>query len=181
MAECLEDLAIMAAAEYDAVVDVPIEGVKLGLRWSSATSEYNEGSGAITTMDFLPDSVADIEAKDLQLVTAIEILHGYFLNGQSPASLSVVLKGTDFQRRVWQAIQQIPAGAVARYGEIAKHLGSAPRAMGGACRRNPVPIIIPCHRVVASNGMGGFAGAVMGKHIAIKQWLLEHERKVISH
>lgn len=186
MAECLEDLAAIAAAsEYDAVVDVPIEGVKLGLRWrpaiAEAESQAGQDCGAITVMDFLPDSVADVVAKDPQLVAAIETLHAYFLNGQSPASLPIVLTGTDFQTRVWRAIQQIPTGAVATYAEIAKHLGSAPRAVGGACRRNPVPIIVPCHRVVASNGVGGFAGAVMGKHIGIKQWLLEHECKVSSH
>jgi len=172
MAECLEDLAVMAAAaDYDAVVDIPMEGVKLGVRWRV---------GAIYSMDFLPDSARDLKPEDAQLAIAVAALQDYFVAGQSPASLPIHLKGTEFQLRVWQAIQQIPAGAVATYAEIAKHLGSAPRAVGGACRRNPVPIIVPCHRVVASNGIGGFAGAVMGKHIGIKQWLLDHERKVVS-
>lgn len=172
MAECLEDLAVMAAAaDYDAVVDIPMNGVKLGVRWRA---------DAIAAMDFMPDSVADITPDNVQLAAVVDALQDYFASGKSPAALPICLAGTDYQRRVWRAIQQIPAGAVATYAELAKHLGSAPRAVGGACRRNPVPIIVPCHRVVASNGIGGFAGAVMGKHIGIKQWLLDHERKTLS-
>jgi len=172
MAEYLEDLAVMAAAsDYDAVFDIPIDGIKLGVRWRS---------GSIYGIDFLPNLAADIKTKDQQLAAAINILKDYFLLGQSPSALPIRLQGTDHQLRVWQAIQQIPPGAVATYAEIAKHIGSAPRAVGGACRRNPVPIIVPCHRVVASNGIGGFAGAGVGKHIAVKQWLLNHEHKIVS-
>ena len=62
------------------------------------------------------------------------------------------------------------------YGELAKLLNSSARAVGGACRANPISLVIPCHRVVASNGLGGYGGATAGKRLAIKQWLLEHER-----
>ena len=167
MAECLEIVEMMSAsAKYDAVIDIPVPGVKLGIQWQS---------GRVCGMDFLPDGLEDKDTDDVRLLATIDTLKDYFSKGSSPLSLPITLNGTDFQRRVWHAIMGIPSGAVATYAELARHLDSAPRAIGGACRRNPVPIIVPCHRVVASNGIGGFAGAVTGKHIDIKQWLLDHE------
>lgn len=168
MAECLESIAFLSDSErYSAIITIPVPENKLGIAWRD---------GVVTGMDFLSGAVAEKTTRDTQLLAVIEQLLGYFHNGTSPASIPIRLQGTDHQRRVWQAIQGIPAGAVATYAELARHLDSHPRAIGGACRRNPVPIIVPCHRVVASNGIGGFAGAVAGKHIGIKQWLLEHEK-----
>jgi methylated-DNA-[protein]-cysteine S-methyltransferase len=83
--------------------------------------------------------------------------------------------GTAFQRRVWQAIAAIPAGCTRTYSEIAAELGSSPRAVGGACRANPYPLLVPCHRVVAVNGLGGFAGDTKGRLLAFKRRLLTHE------
>ena len=83
--------------------------------------------------------------------------------------------GTEFQRKVWSALQRIPAGQVKTYGEIAAELNTSPRAVGNACRRNPIPVIIPCHRVVSAKGLGGFAGQTEGQKISIKQQLLAHE------
>jgi methylated-DNA-[protein]-cysteine S-methyltransferase len=83
--------------------------------------------------------------------------------------------GSPFQRRVWQAISAIPSGRTRTYGEIAAELGSAPRAVGGACRANPYPLLVPCHRVIGAAGLGGFAGDASGRLIAIKRWLLAHE------
>jgi methylated-DNA-[protein]-cysteine S-methyltransferase len=87
------------------------------------------------------------------------------------------LEGTDFQQRVWRALQAIPFGRTRTYGEIARELGSAPRAVGGACRANPCVILVPCHRVVAADGPGGFAGRTRGPWFAIKEQLLGHERR----
>ena len=84
--------------------------------------------------------------------------------------------GTPFRQRVWQAIHAIPSGRTLTYGELARKLNSAPRAVGGACGDNRIPLVIPCHRVVASGGIGGFMHASGGDPIAIKQWLLRHER-----
>lgn len=84
-------------------------------------------------------------------------------------------QGSAFQRRVWQAIAAIPYGQVASYGDIARLLGSAPRAVGQACGRNPLPIIIPCHRVVSSQGLGGFSLGQQPGALAVKRWLLQHE------
>lgn len=83
--------------------------------------------------------------------------------------------GTVFQQKVWKALQQIPAGEVVTYGELAKQLKTSARAVGNACRRNPIPVVIPCHRVVSSSGIGGFAGSTKGRLLDIKKWLLNHE------
>ena len=72
-------------------------------------------------------------------------------------------------------MQAIPAGEVRRYGQLADALGSSARAVGGACRANPVPLVVPCHRVVAAHGLGGFGGATGGKRLSVKQRLLEGE------
>lgn len=80
------------------------------------------------------------------------------------------LSGTPFQKRVWKAIQKIPYGKTLTYKELAKKVGSpnAYRAVGSACGKNPLPIIIPCHRVVASNGIGGFTGGLKLKKKLLK-------------
>jgi methylated-DNA-[protein]-cysteine S-methyltransferase len=89
--------------------------------------------------------------------------------------LPIEPQGTEFQRKVWKALQRIPVGEVRTYGEIAAELQSSPRAVGNACRRNPIPVIIPCHRVVSAKGLGGFVGQTEGQKISIKQQLLAHE------
>ena len=65
------------------------------------------------------------------------------------------------------------------YRDLAEQLGSVPRAVGQACRANPCPIVVPCHRVVAVKGLGGFAGDRAGRKLAIKRWLLRHEGVVV--
>ena len=80
---------------------------------------------------------------------------------------------TSFQIAVWRALEHIPYGGVITYGELARRLGSGPRAVGGALKANPLPIILPCHRVVAKNGLGGFAGR---DHLAFKVFLLDLEK-----
>lgn len=82
--------------------------------------------------------------------------------------------GTPFQQKVWHAIFQIPLGQTQTYSEIAKIVGSGPRAVANACGANQLPILVPCHRVVAKNGLGGFMQGADGG-LAIKKWLLKHE------
>lgn len=86
------------------------------------------------------------------------------------------LNGTVFQKRVWRALLQIPCGTTLTYSDLAKKLKSHPRAIGQACRTNPLPLIIPCHRVVAKNSLGGYSGATSGKKLAFKRQLLEREK-----
>lgn len=102
-------------------------------------------------------------------------LSAYFSGKQKVFKLPLNLGGTPFQKRVWREMQKIPAGKTLSYGDIAKRLGTDPRAVGNACRANPVPVIVPCHRVVAKSGLGGYAGQTSGRQLAIKKWLLQHE------
>lgn len=99
-------------------------------------------------------------------------LDAYFAGEQPrPADMPVRLLGTPFQRRVWRRIASIPYGTTVTYGEIARAVGSAPRAVGGATGRNPLPLVIPCHRVVGADGsLVGFGGGMRRK-----AWLLGHE------
>ncbi len=84
--------------------------------------------------------------------------------------------GTPFQQRVWTEIAAIPAGEVRSYQDIARRIGSHPRPVGGACGKNPLPLLIPCHRVVSAHGLGGFSmGGNLEQGLAIKRWLLAHE------
>jgi methylated-DNA-[protein]-cysteine S-methyltransferase len=91
--------------------------------------------------------------------------------------LPLRVSGTRHQIAVWEAMQAIPAGETRTYGELAKTIGSSARAVGGACGANPLPIVVPCHRVVGAGGaLGGFMGArEEGFELSIKRWLLAHE------
>jgi methylated-DNA-[protein]-cysteine S-methyltransferase len=102
----------------------------------------------------------------------------YFSSGQALFNLDLQPAGTAFQQRVWQALCAIPSGQTRTYGSLAVELGSSARAVAGACRDNPIPFFIPCHRVVAAHGLGGFMGALDGAPLRLKQWLLTHEGAV---
>jgi methylated-DNA-[protein]-cysteine S-methyltransferase len=103
-------------------------------------------------------------------------LRRYFKNAQHKFDLPMRLDGTPFQLKVWQALCDIPPGAPLTYGLLAKKLGTAPRAIGGACGSNPIPVIVPCHRVVSTGGLGGFMHTRNDGPLNIKSWLLAHER-----
>ncbi len=105
----------------------------------------------------------------------LALLQAYLADPHTPVPLLTPADGTPFQQRVWQALQRIPVGEVRSYGELATELDSCARAVAQACRANPLPILIPCHRVVAANGPGGYMGKTAGEAMAIKQWLLRHE------
>lgn len=91
--------------------------------------------------------------------------------------LPLRLSGTRHQVVVWEAMREIPAGETRTYGELARAIGSSARAVGGACGANPLPIVVPCHRVVGAGGdLGGFMGSrEEGFELGIKRWLLAHE------
>lgn len=98
-------------------------------------------------------------------------------NWRAPAE---VPPGSPHSQKVWKALCRIPVGETRTYGEIAREVGSSPRAVGQACRANPWPLFIPCHRVVPTSGApagaGGYAGQRQGPMADIKGWLLDHER-----
>ena len=105
----------------------------------------------------------ELETPALKL--AREWLDRYFA-GERPAADGLPLSpsGTDFQKRVWQALLRIPCGETTTYGALAARLGSSPRAVGSAVGRNPISVIIPCHRVIAADGgLAGYAGGLENK------------------
>jgi methylated-DNA-[protein]-cysteine S-methyltransferase len=107
------------------------------------------------------------------LVEARSQLQAYFAGRLRYFDLPLALNGTPFCQRVWQAMQRIPYGETRSYGEIAHETSSAPRAVGGACGKNPIAIIVPCHRILgAGRGIGGYSG---GAGLATKQILLSLE------
>lgn len=107
--------------------------------------------------------------------TVFRQLRCYFSSAISLQTIPLAPQGTLFQKSVWHELSKIPVGETRTYGEIAHKLNSSARAVGNACRRNPVQIIVPCHRVVSAKSLGGYAGETQGRQLDIKRWLLNHE------
>jgi len=110
---------------------------------------------------------------------AVEEISEYFQGKRTSFSLPLLFGGTAFQKKVWRAIQKIPYGHTAGYGEIARwvRVPGGARAVGQASRRNFLPLVIPCHRVLGwKGGLVGYGG----QHTGIKAWLLDHEKTVLS-
>src|SRR5512139_1774064 len=106
---------------------------------------------------------------------AADQLGRYFKDSGFRFNLPMKIHGTPFQVRVWEAIAAIPCSKMRTYGELALALDAPARAVGQACGDNRLPIVIPCHRVVSADGLGGFAHASGGFPTTVKRWLLEHE------
>jgi len=104
-------------------------------------------------------------------------LAAYFKDAGFRFDLPLQLEGTEHQRKVWQMMRVIPRGQTLSYGELAAEIGSSPRAVGQACGNNPIPIVVPCHRVVSKAGLGGFMHRADVDALDIKRWLLAHERR----
>ncbi|MGE3320011.1 MAG: methylated-DNA--[protein]-cysteine S-methyltransferase [Candidatus Berkiella sp.] len=121
-------------------------------------------------------SVGRLSAKQQNIVKHIE---RYFKKAEKLTVPFAIKLGTPFQQRVWQALLEIPLGQTRTYGELAKKLKTSARAIGMACRTNPIALIVPCHRVVAANDLGGFGGVRDGKPVKVKQWLLAHEARTV--
>lgn len=155
--------------QYDVVITTPLDEVRLGLRFAGTR---------LAAIDFLGRDSALCPPKSQAQRGVVKQLQGYFSAPAFCLETRLQLDGTPFQRRVWQALRRIPAGRTLTYGELARQLGSSPRAVGGACRSNKIPLVIPCHRVVAKAGLGGFMGRTRGAGLVLKQWLLEHEQWV---
>ena len=124
---------------------------------------------------YLPAGVPRVAPKNRLAREACAQIERYLADPSQTFELPLKPVGTRYQRRVWEKIAEIPSGRVRSYGEVAKDIRSGPRAVGQACGANYFPLAIPCHRVVASGGIGGFARNDDGFHIAIKRWLLAHE------
>jgi methylated-DNA-[protein]-cysteine S-methyltransferase len=149
-------------------IDSPIGRIEVTSDGSSVTSLSIERAGVLP-LDGIPERSTPV------LDRAVEQLHEYFAGTRTDFDLPVSLAGTEFQKAVWQELVELPFGGVVSYGEIGSATGraTAGRAVGGAVGANPIPIIVPCHRVLASDGrITGYSG---GNGIPTKVWLLDHE------
>ncbi|MGD8842988.1 MAG: methylated-DNA--[protein]-cysteine S-methyltransferase [Gammaproteobacteria bacterium] len=149
---------------FDVVIDSPVG--RLGI-WLAGI--------CVSRIRFLDRRFALQPPADSAGRRVVAALEDYFVSAHSLPSIEVAARGTDFQQRVWRALRAIPPGQVVTYGALARRLRSSARAVGNACRHNPVPIVVPCHRVVAAAGPGGFAGDRDGRLVDIKLRLLAHE------
>jgi len=157
-------MARPGAADYDAIVSWPT--FSLGICCNG---------DAIVAIDFL-EPCDERAGRQPLAQAAVRQLRGYLKDPSAVFSLPLAPAGTPFQQRVWAGIAAIPAGQTKSYGELASELGSSPRAVGNACGRNPYPVVVPCHRVVAARGgLGGFSRQRGGFLLDVKRWLLHHE------
>jgi methylated-DNA-[protein]-cysteine S-methyltransferase len=132
----------------------------------------SEEEGAVVALDWGWGR----DQQETTLLRAARVqLFAYFDRELTVFHLALAPRGTAFQQRVWRALRAIPYGKTRSYADLAAALGSAPRAVGQANAVNPIPIIIPCHRVVAANGLGGYSG---GDGLLTKRALLELEAPI---
>lgn len=131
--------------------------------------------GEIQALEYEPESV-DTYPTALPQGELKSWLDDYFA-GKPPAQMPPLqMSGSEFQQAVWKIMLSIPYGATMTYGEAATLLDSAARAVGQACRSNKIPILIPCHRIVAKQSIGGYEGMSKGHRVDRKKWLLDHEK-----
>jgi methylated-DNA-[protein]-cysteine S-methyltransferase len=149
---------------YQAVVAAPC--FRIGLRCDERE---------IHSLDYLEPG-PEVPPANALAAEAGRQLRAYLADSACTFSLPLRASGTAFQRRVWEQIAAIPSHQTRSYGELASMLHNAPRAVGQACGANPFPLIVPCHRVIASGGgLGGFARQRGGFLLDVKRWLLVHE------
>jgi methylated-DNA-[protein]-cysteine S-methyltransferase len=130
----------------------------------------------ISGVEYLPKSERAKAPDNALAERAVRQIERYFADPEFRFTLPLAAAGTAFRQRVRQALAGIPVGESRTYGELARQLHTAPRAVGGACGANDIALVIPCHRVVGSQGsLGGFMHAIDGDPLAIKRWLLVHE------
>ena len=154
----------MSETIYQAIVAAP--GFALGIECNA---------DEITGIEFLEPQPAQAPRTALA-AEAVRQLEAYLADPAFVFGLPLRPAGTHFQRRVWEQISAIPLGRTLTYGEVAKNLHNAPRAVGQACGANPYPLVVPCHRVIAAGGgLGGFNRHGGGFLLDVKRWLLRHE------
>jgi methylated-DNA-[protein]-cysteine S-methyltransferase len=150
---------------FSAIVPAPFGAI--GIRSSG---------DVLQELSYLPPQYKVKPASDkLTKKVAMQVV-AYLKNPDYVFDLDLPDVGTEHQRKVWSLINAIPRGKVLTYGEVAHKSRSAPRAVGQACGANWFPLIIPCHRVTAMGGIGGFARHDGGFHQSVKRWLLQHEQ-----
>ena len=157
------------------------------MRWD-AVIEFPKMKVAVATRDarvagikYLPLSADSQDPQNALAERAVRQLERYREDPDAKFDLPLLIEGSEFQRRLWAALCEIPRGRTLTYGELARKLGGedfeSARAVGQACGDNRLPIVIPCHRVVAADGVGGFSHTTEGFLIDAKRWLLMHEAR----
>ncbi len=154
----------MNTTHYQAIVAAP--GFALGVQCDD---------DEIIGIDFLEARPEQAPATPLA-AEAVRQIKGYIAAPGFVFGLPLRPVGTTFQRRVWEQISAIPSGQTNTYGQLAKNIKNAPRAVGQACGANPYPLVVPCHRVISTGGgLGGFNRQGGGFLLEVKRWLLNHE------
>ena len=162
----------MPVRRYDACFPTPRDDLFV-------IAGLNADHSAISNIDLQPRPV-DVYPHAVPppvLATLASWLGAYFADPAATFDLPLDPSGTPFQRDVWRQLHVIEVGRTRCYGDIAQRLRTSARAVGNACRANPIALIVPCHRVVSIQGLGGYAGATSGWKLSVKKWLLEHEQR----
>ena len=149
---------------WDAVVEFPKMKVAVATR-----------EGRVAGIRYLPLTETSKDPENELAERAVRQLERNRGDADAKFDLPLLVEGTEFQRRVWDAMCAIPRGRTLTYGELARKLDADARAVGQACGDNKLPIVIPCHRVVAASGIGGFSHSTGGYLLEVKRWLLMHE------
>lgn len=152
--------------DYQAILAAP--RASLGIRCTE---------DSLLGIDFLALQVPRLLPRNSLAREVCRQMEAYLADAACRFDLPLELTGTPYQRKVWQAMLEIPRGQTLTYGELAAQIGSGARAIGQACGSNPIPIVVPCHRVVSKAGLGGFMHHAEGEALDIKRWLLAHERR----
>lgn len=148
---------------FEAIIPAPFGAV--GIR---AQDDFLIG------IELIPEHLPEKQSAEPFVQQIANQVREYLKNPAASLNIPYAVKGTHFQKRVWQAIASIPSGRTLSYSELAQKVGSGPRAVANVCGANQVPLFIPCHRVVSKNGIGGFMqGSENG--LKVKRWLLAHE------
>jgi methylated-DNA-[protein]-cysteine S-methyltransferase len=126
--------------------------------------------GVVTNLDWGFDNDTDPQDHEIQ-----QKFRQFWLKHDKPININLLKQGSPYRHKVWAELCKIPFGETMTYSALAAKIGSSARAVGNACRDNPYPVIIPCHRVVSVSGMGGYCGHTNGDFMAIKYKLLNYE------
>jgi methylated-DNA-[protein]-cysteine S-methyltransferase len=146
------------------------------MRTPFAVLGIRTAGGAVTGVEFLPLTERAQAPCDRIAERAVREIERYLADPHHRFRVPIAPGGTPFQRKVWDALAAIPVGESRTYGELARLLHTAPRAVGGACGANNIAVVMPCHRVVGTHGsLGGFMGVTKGDPLSVKRWLLTHE------
>ena len=160
-------------ARYQAIISAPF-----GFLGVNTSTDYLIGLSLILDKNTKPQQPTDAFSSGV-----VAQINAYFANPKHIFNIPVALNGTPFQKRVWSAIQQVSAGTIISYSALAAAANSGPRAVANACGANSLLLVIPCHRIVAKNGLGGFGGREANisdsrceANLNVKRWLLSHEQ-----